>query len=385
MSTRLARVLSLYHLTAPVRAFAAFRSGEPWRDTDGNVIDAHGGGFLEQDGIYYWYGSQRNGWRCCHDGGINLYSSTDLYHWKAHGLVLRTFNGSTTGNGLDLERPKVVHCAGSGQFVMWVRGTGNGNTPQLIAVAVSSSPTGPFRFVGKNASSPTDPFHTLDPGNPNLPAGYQYADATLFVDPRPGEGKKTYVYWRTRVNAEHTGFRAMQLTDDCLGVLPSSDTQLFQTPNREAPAVFFARERFYLWTSGTMGWAPTTMHLYTADEPLGAFNRSGFTTSKGWRVGWQPPPIPNPGDAGNRQPAQPGIWAFGSQSTYSLANPQYRAGSKHLAPFIYMADRWTPDDRNGSFGTYVWLPLFIDPANASRVRVVWHAAWRLDNATSPFS
>ena len=83
-------------------------------------------------------------------------------------------------------------------------------------------------------------------------------------------------------------------------------------------------------------------------------------------------------------PEQPGEWAFGSQSTYVLPNPAYREGSD-LAQFVYMADRWTPNlDANGSFGTYVWLPLFIDPANVSRVRVEWREAWRLDNATSPF-
>ncbi len=127
------------------------------------------------------------------------------------------------------------------------------------------------------------------------------------------------------------------------------------------------------------------MHLYTADAPLAAFNRSGLNNSRGWLVGWEPPPIPPPGAEGNRAPDQPGLWAFGSQSTYVLPNPAYTRGSD-LAPFVYMADRWTPNlDRSGAFGTYVWLPLFIDPRNASRVRVEWHAAWRLDNATSPFA
>ena len=56
-------------------AFTAFRSGEPWLDTSGNVIDAHGGGMLIDNGVYYWYGSQRSGHPCegsCHDGGIDL-------------------------------------------------------------------------------------------------------------------------------------------------------------------------------------------------------------------------------------------------------------------------------------------------------------------------
>ncbi len=366
-------------LAVALLGFTSFRSGEIWRDTAGAPIDAHGGGFLLDSGKYYWYGSARNGLDppCCKDRGINLYTSKDLYNWRHEGLVLRAFNGSSpTRNGLDLERPKTIKCAATGEYVMWVRGTGDGNTPQLLGVATAPHPAGPFSWVG-NAS---DPFRTVAPGNPNMPEGYQYADATLFQDPRTG---KAYVYWRTRVNPQNTGFRAMQLTDDCRDVVPSSDAQLFQTPNREAPAVFYANARFYLWTSGCDGWAPTTTHVYTATEPLGCFNCSGLNNSKGWLIGWEPPPIPEPGAPGNQKPAQPGVWAYESQSTFVLPNPLYTAGSR-LAPFVYMADRWTPSD-NASFGTYVWLPLFIDPANASRVRVVWHESWRLDNATSPFS
>ena len=355
----------------------------PWLDVDGTRIDAHGGGFLIDGGTYYWYGSSRHGHACrpgCNDSGINLYSSSDLYAWRHRGLVVKSFNGSATGNGLDLERPKVVKCAATKQYVMWVRGTGLHNTPQLVAVLTSPRPTGPFRFVGRNGSA-ADPFHTVDPGNPNLPVGYQFADATLFQDPRTS---KTYVYWRTRVNPQHTGFRAMELTDDCTGVRPESDTQLFQSPNREAPAVFFARAQYYLWTSGTMGWSPTTTHLYTAAHPLGAFNASGLNNSRGWLIGWQPPPIPEPGRPGNLRPQQPGEWSFGSQSTYVLPNPHHRSheATPRAPPFIYMADRWRPDD--DEFGTYVWLPLWIDPRNASRVRVSWHERWALDDVASPF-
>ena len=62
---------------------------------------------------------------------------------------------------------------------MWVRGTGYGNTPQLLAVLTSTSPTGNFSFV-RNRTGTDDPFHTIAPGIKNFPDGYQYADATLF-------------------------------------------------------------------------------------------------------------------------------------------------------------------------------------------------------------
>ena len=32
----------------------SFKSGRPWYDTDGNVIDAHGAGLLENSGKFYW-------------------------------------------------------------------------------------------------------------------------------------------------------------------------------------------------------------------------------------------------------------------------------------------------------------------------------------------
>ena len=56
-------------------------------------------------------------------------------------------------------------------------------------------------------------------------------------------------------------------------MVPESDTQLFTSANREAPAMFFANNQYYLWASGCDGWAPTTIHLYTADEPLGRLRK----------------------------------------------------------------------------------------------------------------
>ncbi len=34
-------------------------SGKVWRDIEGNVINAHGGGILFHQGIYYWFGEHR--------------------------------------------------------------------------------------------------------------------------------------------------------------------------------------------------------------------------------------------------------------------------------------------------------------------------------------
>ena len=56
-----------------------------------------------------------------------------------------------------------------------------------------------------------------------------------------------------------TGFRAMELSKDCRGVVPSTDLRVTVTANREGPAMFVHEKQYYLYVSGTMGWSPTAM------------------------------------------------------------------------------------------------------------------------------
>ena len=63
----------------------SIRSGVPWHDIDGNLIDAHGAGLLAHNRSFYWYGSKRDvgatGTQM--DNGIALYSSEDLYNVRS--------------------------------------------------------------------------------------------------------------------------------------------------------------------------------------------------------------------------------------------------------------------------------------------------------------
>ena len=36
--------------------YTAFYPGQPWYDTDGKLIQAHGGSVFTADGRYYWVG-----------------------------------------------------------------------------------------------------------------------------------------------------------------------------------------------------------------------------------------------------------------------------------------------------------------------------------------
>lgn len=35
-------------------------SGEPWQDTSGDTINAHGGGVIYHNGTYYWFGDRKS-------------------------------------------------------------------------------------------------------------------------------------------------------------------------------------------------------------------------------------------------------------------------------------------------------------------------------------
>src|SRR5699024_7328152 len=144
----------------------AVTPGEPWRDTSGEVIQAHGGQVLvgeDADGpLYHWYGEDRtNGYGS--SPGVHVYSSRDLYSWTDEGLALRalataeeletdpyftalygecteeqkaavvrdlltTAPPGSSAPAAILERPKVLHNAAKGTWVMWVHADGPSET-----------------------------------------------------------------------------------------------------------------------------------------------------------------------------------------------------------------------------------------------------------------
>ena len=99
----------------------SFLPGQPWFDSDGVAIQAHGGSALRTpDGTYWWYGEDKSGksyetapgghWRV-DTVGVAAYWSRDLIEWhRAPRLALaaspeiRDLHPKTS----ILERPKVV-------------------------------------------------------------------------------------------------------------------------------------------------------------------------------------------------------------------------------------------------------------------------------------
>ncbi|XP_042486439.1 uncharacterized protein LOC122066660 isoform X2 [Macadamia integrifolia] len=326
-----------------------FYPGKIWLDTDGNPIQAHGGGILyvERSETYYWYGENKDGptYHAHKKGaarvdiiGVSCYSSKDLWAWKNEGIVLAGEENESHDlhKSNVLERPKVIYNDKTRKYVMWMHIDNVNYTKASVGVAISDHPVGPFEYLYSKQ-----------------PHGFDSRDMTIFKD----DDGMAYLIYSSEDNSElHIG----PLRDDYLDVTHVM-RRILVGQHREAPALFKHDGTYYMITSGCTGWAPNEVHAHAAESIFGPWETVG-----------------NPCIGGNKILRQT---TFFAQSTYVLPLPGL-PGS-----FIFMADRWNSADLRDS--RYVWLPLAVGGAADqpleytfgfplwARVSVYWHRRWRL--------
>jgi beta-galactosidase len=297
---------------------ASFTPDSLWRDTDGQLINAHGGGLLFRNKTWYWFGEIRGQ---AESGGVSVYSSKDLYTWKNEGVALTPSKDpqSDITKGCLMERPKVIYNEKTRKFVMWfhLELKDKGYAAARAAVAISDKAAGPYTFVSSFR-----------------PNGNMSRDMNLFVD---DDGAAYHIY----SSDENMDLRIAKLNDDYLSST-TADTILFRR-QREAPALFKKGSTYYLITSGCTGWAPNQASVHTAQSLFGPWTLAGD-------------PMTGPG--ANK--------TFGGQSTYVVKVP----GKKDA--FIYMGDKWNPGNLRDS--RYQWLPIQF---REDKVVIEWISNWDL--------
>ena len=346
-----------------------FKPGEIWPDTEGNHINAHGGGILLYNGVYYWFGESRLA-RSEKDRthyGVGCYSSKDLVTWKNEGLVLQVVNdtASLMVKGCVIERPKVIYNKKTNKFVMWFHHElkGQGYKAALTGVAVSNSVTGPYRYIRsirpnagvwpvnfteeqKNATIKESDLKSWSDEwkkavkeglflRRDFTGGQMSRDMSLFVD---SDGKAYHIH----SSEENQTLHFSELTDDYLD-FTGRYVRVLPGDANEAPAIFKSKGNYYLITSGTTGWKPNPARLAVSKGLLGEWTSLG-----------------NPCRGTDEQ----NKITFGSQSTDILQVQ----GKKDL--FIFMADRWVPQDLTDS--RYIWLP--VEWENGNPV-IRWYPEW----------
>jgi hypothetical protein len=384
-----------------------------WYDTDGRHIQAHGGQIVttEEAGqtVYYWYGEDRtNGY--WNSPGVAVYRSTDALNWENLGAALRSIssrddlltpyfedlydtvdeNGQPRDAKIDelayhldsqqssdstaiFERPKVLHNEKTGQWVMWWHADGRitpgGSTyaRSMAAVAVSDSPTGPFRMTGAfrmpNRTDYQACTSSAVPGQARDMTVFQDDDGKAYIAYSSEENYSLYVAELddSYTNVTHTTDRdtldVHQYSED--GRYPvvfadgSADAPVrgedFQIVKEcghlEAPAIFERDGTYTVVTSGATGWAPNTQTYYTSTDPMGMWIRGVEANDTDETV--NDAGIPDGGD---------GLLSVGDVRRSTFGSQTTNVFELEPGKFVYMGDRWNEGE---SDSTYVWLPLTI--------------------------
>ncbi|MBC7784251.1 MAG: family 43 glycosylhydrolase [Burkholderiales bacterium] len=353
-----------------------FRPGEIWPDDHGVHINAHGGGILVHQGIFYWFGEHKVEGKLGNSAqvGVHVYSSRDLYNWRDEGIALRVEDSpdSDITRGCVLERPKVIYNARTSKFVMWfhLELKGRGYSASRSGVAISDHVTGPYQFIRSlrpnagilpmnEASRSVDPLNEAESARMaskrwsegrsdfpvdlifrrDFPGGQMARDMTLFVD----DDSTAYHVFASEENAT---LNIAELSEDYT-THTGRYFRVFPREFNEAPALFKHSGRYYMFSSDCTGWAPNPGRVAVADSIWGPWTHLG-----------------NPCRGEPEQTAT----TFESQSTHVLPIPGPVPGQ--LGKFIYMGDRWRPD--NAIDGRYIWLP--IEWENDAPV-IRWHDHW----------
>lgn len=338
-----------------------FTPGALWPDNNGVHINAHGGGILYHNGVYYWFGEHKTAGTAGNRAmvGVHCYSSKDLYNWKDEGIALAVSNdtASDIAKGCILERPKVIYNKKTKTYVMWfhLELRGQGYSAARTGVAVSKKVTGPYTFLRSyRPNAGFMPYYL--PGTPDsarincshpanksekffcrdLPGGQMARDMNVFVD---DDGKAYHVF----SSEENFTLDIAELNDNYTGHT-GKFVRVYAGHQTEAPAIFKHNGIYYMIGSGTTGWAPNAARWFSAKSIWGPWTYHGN---------------PCVGNGANI--------TFGGQSTYVLPV----VGKKDA--FIFIADKWTP--QNAIDGRYLWLPIFFD---GDKIEIKWLDNWNLN-------
>lgn len=346
--------------------YDSIRPGQVWLDTEGKRIQAHGGSVMYLDGVYYWYGENKE--RTDREKGIwhwgvRCYSSTDLYNWKDRGIIIPPEPDqpkSPLHPSSMMDRPHIIYNRRTKKFVCWLKIMERDQT-QTETVLVADRLLGPYTKVRQGLR----------------PLGMSAGDFDLAV----AEDGKAYYYFE-RVHSETICADLTEDYTDVTGYYSTHFPHRHPPDVREATAHFCRRGKHYLITSGTTGYYPNPSEAAVADTWHGPYRVLGN---------------PHVGDTTDT-------------SFHSQISSVFRVqGKKDL--YIACADRWMPQamdldyhvygplfarmfdpERDGKDlpwdeweklpgedtknADYVWLPIRFE---GETVRIDWKDEWRIED------
>ncbi len=308
-------------------------SGVPWFDTKGNLVNAHGVGFIKVGDVYYMVGEQRSGANDTYSGssinaedtftGVSMYMTSDFVDWTLVGTVVEPIAGTILGPPYYGERPKILYNSSTNKFIIYIKMLNYTGVPPVYrgyyAVLTSSNISGPYTYVGN-----------LKQGNVDVQGAN---DFQVFED---ADGMQYFV----RDGGELDVFSADGLS--------LARTLKFNVQSGEGVSLFEAGGT-YFWQSSQGSYWHSNDNSYSS--AVGGINQlfvaQGTFCPRGTMT-WQ------------------------SQSTAVL--PVHGSSG---TTYMYVGDRWVNGDLPAS--TLVVQPLTIDADKESIP--AYNAVWKLDVAS----
>lgn len=318
----------------------------PWKDTEGNWINASDGGIIYAEGCYHWYGMalRPRGVASRGEGGqtttvgVVMYRSQDLYNWEYEGVILSCVQepGHELYPPMRFERPKIIYNEGTKKYVLWCHyvkypgdhGTGPGEGE--AGAAVCDRVNGAYQWLGH--VRPVDERGVV-------------RDCTVYKD---RDGSAYFIYDRD-VNDERC-LHIVRLSQDYLS-MTKEWRRISPAFRREAAAVLYKDGWYFMFTSGLTGWKTNQAKYFRARSLMGD---------------WEDMGDPCEGDGTHT--------TFESQSTFFL-----RVEGKPDR-FILMAERHNTE--NFEHCSYIWLP--VEFPREGTMKVAYRRQWFLEDSL-PFS
>lgn len=345
----------------------AIYPGQPWLDTKGERIQAHGGAVFYEDGVYYWYGENKehtDGKSGVWTWGIKVYSSTDLYNWTDRGSLIPPVlddPNSPLFPTKRVDRPHILKCKKTGKYVCWIKLSG---PEAAFTIWQADRLLGPYELAESLYN----------------PGGHKAGDFDLVADSETGKG---YLYF----DADHSAMLCMELTDDYLHAekeIARSYPDLHPPFTREAPALFEADGKKYMLTSGMTGYVPNQSDSAWVDGWDGVFTSLGD------------PHVDDPSCASFNSQISKVFRIEGTNRWIAMADrwvPEYHVDARiadlftRVVASTYDPERYraTEAERKEMYAAnvlenarteiagYVWLPVEFD---GDKPRLRWREEWR---------
>lgn len=271
----------------------SFKPGEIYLDNNNSRIEAHGGYIYYEDGIYYWYGENKEktfGKNKTWTYGIKYYSSKDLYNWNDEGYLIEASSDKKDPMFYErrIDRPHILRNDKTGKYVCWIKYSDNSS----FAIYESDNFKGPYNLLKRD-------YQILNKKCGDF-------DFNFDQDNHP------YIF----VEVEHRDLLSIRLNDEYTDVVgnPTYHYQNIKPPfTREGVACFKRKGKYYLLTSGMTGYIPNPSQIAISDNIEGPYKSLG----------------------------DPHI----DEKDVSSYNSQISCIFKHHEKDLYiaLADRWVPD------------------------------------------